>query len=204
MASAANTSGSQVRSICVQYPRVSGSFIGSAAGWGLRDVLACTTRAVSSVVAALRAKLAVASGIRSLVSVRPSVYAWSVRLDEKARENLEAADRLLSTEGSADLPLHNATASRAYYAAYQAVADRAQQVGIQFDGAQADYYRHDRLPSRARDSRILDDDQRDDLERLHALRVKADYWEDQVDYEEAAAATESARGIVDAILGSAS
>ena len=73
-----------------------------------------------------------------------------VRLDEKARENLEAADRLLTTD--ADLPLCNAAASRAYYAAYQAVADRAQENGVSFTGEAVDYYRHDSLPSLARNA----------------------------------------------------
>jgi hypothetical protein len=124
-----------------------------------------------------------------------------VRFDEKARESLEAADRLLSTVQDTELPLHNAAASRAYYAAYQAVADRAQQVGIRFDGSRSDYYRHDTLPYLARDWRILDDDQSDELIFLHGLRVKADYMEDQVGYDEASTAADSARRLVVALLG---
>ena len=124
-----------------------------------------------------------------------------MRLDEKARENLEAADRLLSTE--TDLPLHNAAASRSYYAAYQAVADRAQQIGIAFTGQTADYYRHDSFPSVARDSQLINDDQSDELSLLYGLRVKADYMEDQVDLDEASGAADSARRILEALLGTA-
>ena len=123
-----------------------------------------------------------------------------MRFDEKARENLEAAERLLSTMNDTDLPLNNAAAARAYYAAYQAVADRAQQEGIRFDSSRSDYYRHDTLPVLARGWRILDDDQSDELALLYGLRVKADYMADQVDYDEAAGATDSARRLVDALL----
>jgi hypothetical protein len=128
----------------------------------------------------------------------PGVILKTVRLDEKARENLEAADRLLSTE--VELPLHNAAASRAYYAAYQAVADRAQRIGIAFTG-QTDYYRHDSFPTLARDLQLIDNDQSDELRLLHGLRIKADYMEDQVDLDESSLAAETARRIVEALLG---
>jgi hypothetical protein len=72
-----------------------------------------------------------------------------MRLDEKARENLEAVERLVSTGDGNCLPLSNAAASRAYYAAYLAVADRAQRDGRVFDSARSDYYRHDTLPDHA-------------------------------------------------------
>lgn len=49
-----------------------------------------------------------------------------MRFDEKARENLEAASRLLPTEDGLVDALTNASASRAYYSAYLAVADSAQ------------------------------------------------------------------------------
>jgi CelD/BcsL family acetyltransferase involved in cellulose biosynthesis len=126
----------------------------------------------------------------------PGVILKTVRLDEKARENLEAADRLLSTE--VELPLHNAAASRAYYAAYQAVADRAQRIGIAFTG-QTDYYRHDSFPTLARE--LIDNDQSDELRLLHGLRIKDDYMEDQVDLDESSLAAETARRIVEALLG---
>lgn len=52
-------------------------------------------------------------------------------LDEKARENLEAAERLLQDdEGRECLP--NAVANRAYYAAYLAVAHVAQRSSLPF------------------------------------------------------------------------
>jgi uncharacterized protein (UPF0332 family) len=106
------------------------------------------------------------------------------KLDEKARENLEAVERLLATGDRPALPLCNAAASRAYYSAYLAVADRALRDGRGFDSTKADYYRHDTLPENAMRWSILDEDLRDDLSWLRDLRVKADYWEDQVSYDE--------------------
>ena len=49
-----------------------------------------------------------------------------MRLDEKARENLEAAERLLDTRDGEVSQSFNPAASRAYYAAYLATADLAQ------------------------------------------------------------------------------
>lgn len=107
-----------------------------------------------------------------------------VRLDEKARENLEAAERLLPDDAGRD-GLLNAAASRAYYAAYLAVADRALGAGLAFTDRDSTYFRHDDLPDDACRWGIIDDDGRDELSHLYALRIKADYLEDQVDLEEA-------------------
>ncbi len=116
-----------------------------------------------------------------------------MRFDEKARENLEASGLLLT---AADMPLQNAAASRAYYAAYLAVADRAQLQNIAFDSSPANYYRHDTLPDQAVHWGILDDDFSDDLRWLRDLRIKADYWEDFVSLEEASDANAAAAGFV--------
>lgn len=125
-----------------------------------------------------------------------------MRFDEKARENLEAAGRLLSRseDGLAD-PLTNASASRAYYAAYQAVADCAQQAGVEFDSRDINYYVHDRLPAVAFHRRIIDLDEREDLSWLYGLRVKADYAAEHVDHDEASEAAEVARQLVQRLVG---
>jgi uncharacterized protein (UPF0332 family) len=125
----------------------------------------------------------------------------SMRLDEKARESLEAIDRLLarSDDGQVE-PLSNAAASRAYYAAYQAVADCALRDGLDFDSPAPRYYHHDTLPDRVFDWGILDDDSRDGLSRLRDLRVKADYYEDQVHYDEASEAAAMAQRLVTSLL----
>lgn len=124
-----------------------------------------------------------------------------MRFDEKARESLEAVERLLSRSDDGVLePLSNAAASRAYYAAYLAVADRAQLDGVRFDSRDEHYYRHDTLPEHARAWGILSEDTSDDLVFLRDLRVKADYFEDMVHYDEASEAQTVATGLVSSLL----
>jgi hypothetical protein len=56
------------------------------------------------------------------------------------------------------------------------------------------------LPDRALGWGILDDDARDGLSRLRDLRVKADYYEDQVHYDEASEAAAMAQRLVTSLL----
>lgn len=128
------------------------------------------------------------------------VYFASVRFDEKARENLEAASRLLPTEDGLVDALTNASASRAYYSAYLAVADSAQRRRRGFTDRDGIYYRDDTLPDDAFGWRLIDDDQRDDLRWLRDLRIKADHYEDQVTLEEASEALDVAGGLLDVLL----
>jgi uncharacterized protein (UPF0332 family) len=120
-----------------------------------------------------------------------------MRFDEKARENLEAVERLLPGEDGSLEALSNAAASRAYYAAYLAIADTAQRTRRSFTDRDTTYYRHDTLPDDAFVWRILDEDRRDDLRWLRDLRIKADYFEDQVTLEEASEAYDVARSLVE-------
>jgi uncharacterized protein (UPF0332 family) len=122
-----------------------------------------------------------------------------MRLAEKARENFEAVDRLLDTHDGEVEALANAAVSRAYYAAYQAVVDRVQRTGLQLPTGSG-HYRHDLLPDHAFHSQILTHDLRESLVWLRDLRVKADYLEDQVEYDEASAAFERAKQVVEAVL----
>lgn len=126
-----------------------------------------------------------------------------MRLDEKARENLEAAGRLLPDDDGQFESLSNASASRAYYAAYLAVADAALQRGCVFTGTSKDgekYFRHDSLPGDVVGWRILAERQANDLDWLRGLRIKADYREDQIDLEEASEALDVATSLLDALL----
>jgi uncharacterized protein (UPF0332 family) len=123
-----------------------------------------------------------------------------VRLDEKARENLEAAERLLPDDSGLVDALSNASASRAYYAAYLAIADTARQQDRDYTGKGSIYYRHDSLPDDARAWRIISPDECELLRWLYHLRIKADYLEDQVSLEEASYAVERARRLLDAAL----
>lgn len=124
-----------------------------------------------------------------------------MRLQEKAIENLEAAERLLDTRDGDLEPLNNAAASRAYYAAYAAVADRVLGTGRSLPAK--GYFKHDRFPDDAFYAGCLTEELREVLVWLRDLRVKADYEEDQVNYEEAALAAERARALLDAMVGHA-
>ena len=123
-----------------------------------------------------------------------------MRLDEKAKENLEAAERLLPDEQGRH-GLFNAAASRMYYAVYLTVADRALRGGRGFTDDGLSYFRHDRLPRDAQRWGILDGDDAEELEILHSLRIRADYLEDQVDFDEASLAYDGAQRLVGRMLG---
>lgn len=137
----------------------------------------------------------------SLAPRRQLIYPRGVRFDEKARENIEAAERLLPDDYGERDALSNAAASRAYYGAYLAVADRAQMDGREMTSADGTWYRHDRLPGDARDWGILSYDDAEVLGWLHGLRVKADYWEDHVCLEEASQALDEGKRIALTLLG---
>ena len=124
-----------------------------------------------------------------------------VRLDlsEKARENLEAVERLRADDDGLRDCLTNAVANRAYFAAYLAVAHVAQQRDLPFERG-ADYYKHDELPRYAAKHGILSDEGRLDLTYLRGMRIKADYQEDAVELEEAEKAAEIAGSLVGRLL----
>ena len=121
-----------------------------------------------------------------------------MRLHEKAVENLEATDRLLDTRDGDLEPLNNAAASRAYYAAYVAVADRVLRSGRR--PPEKGYFKHDTFPDDAFHYGVLTGEAREMLVWLRDLRVKADYEEDQVNYEEAALAAERAKLLLDSMV----
>jgi hypothetical protein len=83
--------------------------------------------------------------------------------------------------------------------AYQAVVDCAMRDGRPREPG-AVYYRHDTLPDRALQWRILSAELCEDLTWLQGLRVKADYQEDYVDYDEACSAVVAAEKIVSELV----
>ena len=83
--------------------------------------------------------------------------------------------------------------------AYQAVIDCAIRAQRPMEPG-AIYYRHDTLPDRAFQWQILNEDLRDALDWLQGLRVKADYFQDQVEYDEASEAAVAAEKIVSHLL----
>lgn len=125
-----------------------------------------------------------------------------MRLDEKARENLEAAERLLPDEDGRE-GLFNAAATRIYYAVYLAVADCALRRGLPFTDDGRSYFRHDRLPRDARGWGILDVDGAEELEILYSMRIRADYLEDQVGLDEVSLAYDGASRLVSQLLDDA-
>jgi uncharacterized protein (UPF0332 family) len=119
-------------------------------------------------------------------------------LDDKARENLEAAERLLQDEQGREC-LPNAAANRAYYAAYLAVAHVAQRDGVSFTSPKK-YYRHDTLPKVAAEHRLLDHSGAVALRWLYGVRVKADYTDEPVELEDANFAYEKAKLLVENLI----
>ncbi len=95
--------------------------------------------------------------------------------------------------------LGDAVANRAYYAAYHAVAHLAQARGIEFTSDKA-YYQHDRFADDAYRSGILDVEGARDLRELYAMRIKADYLDDPVEFDEADLAAELAQKLVTKLL----
>lgn len=119
-------------------------------------------------------------------------------MESRAWENLAAAQVLLT----GDEPSPNASASRAYYAAYHAVwvcmvaADYP--VPSRPGGR---YFGHKDLPDDALEARILDDVQADTLAFLEGRRVKADYATVGVDLDEAGDCVDRADSLLKTILG---
>lgn len=122
-----------------------------------------------------------------------------VTLDEKALENIEAAERLLPDEDGRDA-LPNAAASRAYYAAYLAIAYRAMCWGYRFTDRSGTYYRHDTLPEDAVAWGVLDPRLAARLRELYHLRLAADYAARGVSLESASEAYDVSRAIVADVL----
>ena len=120
-------------------------------------------------------------------------------VEEKARENIEAAERLLPDEDGRDA-LPNAAASRAYYAAYLAISYRAMRWGYPFTDRAGLYYRHDTLPDDAIAWGILDRRIAALFRDLYHLRLTADYSSGSASLEQASDAYDVARAIVAGVL----
>jgi len=111
---------------------------------------------------------------------------------EKARECLAGAE----SEG-ANRRFNNVT-NRAYYAAFMAAIYALTQAGIQPPGPQ---WSHDAVPAAFTGQlinrrKLYSADRRGDLDRLHQLRIKADYRNDLVTEREARRALTRAQAFV--------
>ncbi|MGE5345704.1 MAG: HEPN domain-containing protein [Acidithiobacillales bacterium] len=100
----------------------------------------------------------------------------------KAIENLRAARDLLRAE----IPSPNASATRAYYAAYHACWHRLQEEGYETpEQSGRRYWRHDSFPREILRAGIVDEENSETVEFLYSRRVIADYFPDEIAPDEA-------------------
>ncbi|MEW6213601.1 MAG: HEPN domain-containing protein [Nitrospirota bacterium] len=104
-------------------------------------------------------------------------------MESKSRDNINAAQLLTINE------FYDSSASRAYYAAYLAAWYRLSNIGIQpsHKTRKGDYYwRHDLFPEILCDEyKLIGPLQLEKFELLYSRRIKADYYVDKVEKEEA-------------------
>jgi uncharacterized protein (UPF0332 family) len=120
-------------------------------------------------------------------------------VERKACENLSAAKTLANL----DDPCPNAAASRAYYAAYQAVWSKleANDVSVPEVGPGIEYFKHDEIGPLAQEHQLFDRRLAVLFEDLREARVKADYYVDDCTQDEARAYIQNAKIIVESLLG---
>lgn len=103
-------------------------------------------------------------------------------MKEKACSNIEAA-KLLNEH-----TFYDSAASRSYYAAYLIAWYLLQRLGINPKHKTKDgqyYWRHDLFPQILCDDKFISPKQMDEWEWLYYLRIKADYYEETIEEEEA-------------------
>ncbi len=104
-------------------------------------------------------------------------------MESKARDNINAAQLLAINE------FYDSSASRAYYAAYLAAWHRLSNIGIQpghetIKGER--YWRHNLFPEiLCGEYKLIGPLQMERFELLYSRRIKADYYVDKVEKEEA-------------------
>lgn len=119
-------------------------------------------------------------------------------MESKARDNMNAA-QLLTING-----LYDSSASRAYYAAYLAAWYHLSNIGIQ-PGHKTQkggyYWRHNLFPKLLCDEyKLIGPLQMEKFELLYSCRIKADYYIDEVEKEEAANSIQIASDFVSFFL----
>lgn len=119
-------------------------------------------------------------------------------MENKARENINAA-QLLTTNGFCD-----SSASRAYYATYLAAWHNLSKIGIhpQHNTQKGGFYwRHDLLPEILCDEyKLIGPTQMEKFELLYSRRIKADYYVEKVEKEEASDSIQIASSFVSLFL----
>ena len=120
-------------------------------------------------------------------------------MERKAKENLEAAERLLAGPD----PCPNAATSRSYYAAYQACWELLGRKGVEPPEVRPAevYFPHREMPDLALRKGVIDSQAASGLRFLEGARVSADYDEaGSLDVATAEIAQRCARRIVE-LLG---
>jgi len=104
-------------------------------------------------------------------------------MDLKARGNFEAAQLLTANE------FNDSSASRAYYAVYLAAWHNLSKMGVQPQHdtkKRSSYWRHDLFPEVLCDEyKLIGPIQMEKFELLYSRRIKADYYVDKIEKEEA-------------------
>jgi uncharacterized protein (UPF0332 family) len=104
-------------------------------------------------------------------------------MDLKARGNIEAAQLLTANE------FNDSSASRAYYAVYLAAWHNLSKMGVQPQHdtkKRSSYWRHDLFPEVLCDEyKLIGPVQMEKFELLYSRRIKADYYVDKIEKEEA-------------------
>ncbi len=107
----------------------------------------------------------------------------------KAQRNLAAAQLLLGSNHP------DSCASRSYYAVYLMAYAALEKFGVRPIAGKS-YFLHDALPDTLADEGLITPDDIIELELLYSGRVKADYFNDEVEPEEATEALEIAVRLV--------
>lgn len=104
-------------------------------------------------------------------------------MENKALDNINAAQLLTTNE------LYDSSASRAYYATYLAAWHNLSKIGIhpKPNTKKGDaYWPHDRFPQILCDEyKLIGPIQKDKFDLLYSRRIKADYYAEKVEKEEA-------------------
>jgi uncharacterized protein (UPF0332 family) len=119
-------------------------------------------------------------------------------MENKARENINAAQLLSTNE------FHDSSASRAYYATYLAAWHSLSKIGIQPQHniqKGGSYWRHDLFPEILCDEyKLIGPIQMEKFELLYSRRIKADYYVEKVEKEEADDSIQMASSFVSLLL----
>lgn len=119
-------------------------------------------------------------------------------MENKARENINAAQLLTTNK------FYDSSASRAYYATYLAAWHNLSKIGVHphhNTEKGGSYWRHDLFPEILCDEyKLIGPIQMEKFELLYSRRIKADYYVEKVEKEEADDSIQMASSFVSLLL----